>query len=132
MTFRSKRQGLFDEIVPEGTQVYSRDSDAVRFVKKSAVYGAIGAGVILALTGLYRIDQRLEREDAAILEEHLHNAKVVIPQMEAEHNYRDAERLENEAWSYRKSALKGEFRAPIGKLDELARLLNSNNTIGAQ
>lgn len=131
MIFSSaNKRGRLIEVVPEGSPIYERESQAVRLVKKSAIYAGIASAVTLALVGLYKIDQRIERDDAALLEENLHNARVVIPQMEANHNYRDSVKLENAGWTYRDRAMKGEFRAPMSKLDELAKLLNSNNTIG--
>jgi hypothetical protein len=133
MNFRkSNPRGSLIEVSPEGSRDYESQSHMLSKTKDVMKYVAIGAGVLAAMAGLYSLDRNIQEADTELYKQHFTNALLHIPAAESQHNYRDAQTMEDEAWTFIRRARQGEFRASVEQLDNLAKLLNDNNTVGSR
>ena len=107
--------------------VYSRDEELNKRLQNGTTIGLIGA-LVLGFAGVLAIDYRTStKEYNKVL-----NEVNSIPALESAHNYREAERLENEAWHFIADQRRNVSWGVSDKnLQVLADKLNSNNTHGA-
>lgn len=131
MFSRANQRGRLIEIDSDGTPLSSNAGLIGKFARKAALGAAIGTGIFASMVLLHKWDEHNEKICAEELATQKNNVYILIPQYEQQHNYRDAERLENEAWSYISAVNKGQYNAPKADIDNMRKTLNANHTHGA-